>query len=166
MHSLAQIAPILGSYDAAYGNGSKAPVLMPKVPTQSSPRTSFGNRPKSRYAKQMSASELQWTQENRGDALVLSPKGRVDEATADDFKDTLVEAMQNGPDTAVIDLAGIDYMSSRGLRGFTLAQRAATQGGTTIVLAAPNDTLREILQISRYDTIFTVADTIEAALGT
>ena len=161
MHSLAQIAPILGAYDT----GPKAPVIVAKMSTRRLPRTSFGNLPKSRYAMQMSASELQWTHENRGNALVLSPKGRVDEATADDFKDTLVEAMQNGPDTAVIDLAGIDYMSSRGLRGFTLAQRAAAQGGTTIVLAAPNDTLREILQISRYDTIFTVADTVEAALG-
>ncbi|UAB79812.1 STAS domain-containing protein [Erythrobacter sp. SCSIO 43205] len=113
----------------------------------------------------MSASELQWNDEVRGNALVLSPKGRVDEATADAFKDHLVESMQSSPERAVIDLSGIDYMSSRGLRGFTLAQRAATQNGTTIVLAAPNDTLREILQISRYDTIFTVTETVEAALG-
>ena len=157
MHSLAQIAPILGTY-------TEAPSA-PRVSPQSLARGSFGNPTKSRYAKQMSASELQWNHDNRGNALVLSPKGRVDEATADGFKDHLVETMQNGPDKAIIDLSGIDYMSSRGLRGFTLAQRAATQNGTTIVLAAPNDTLREILQISRYDTIFTVTDTVEAALG-
>ena len=157
MHSLAQIAPILGTYTET----PSAPGIAP----QSLARASFGNPPKSRYAKQMSASELQWNQEARGNILLLSPKGRVDEATADAFKDHLVESMQAGPGTAVIDLAGIDYMSSRGLRGFTLAQRAAAQNGTTIVLAAPNDTLREILQISRYDTIFTVTDTVEAALG-
>ncbi len=158
MHTIAQIAPILGAYN-------KSPAA-PQLPSRSFARAPFGNRPKSRYAKRMSSSELQWTQEARGSALVISPKGRVDEATADAFKDNLVEAMQKGPGKAVIDLSGIDYMSSRGLRGFTLAQRAATQSGTTIVLAAPNDTLREILQISRYDTIFTVADTVEAALET
>lgn len=170
MHTLTQIAPILGTYDARPFLPQRAQER--EVPRQcasnqqSLARASFGNLPKSRYAKHMSSSDLQWTHEERGDALVLSPKGRVDEATADAFKDHLIEAMQTGVDTAVIDLAGIDYMSSRGLRAFTLAQRAATQNGTTIVLAAPNDTLREILQISRYDTIFTVTETVEAALGT
>ncbi|WP_255573779.1 STAS domain-containing protein [Erythrobacter sp. SCSIO 43205] len=157
MQSLAQIAPILGSYNEAPAAAQLAPKARAAAP--------FGNSRKSRYANEMSASELQWNDEVRGNALVLSPKGRVDEATADAFKDHLVESMQSSPERAVIDLSGIDYMSSRGLRGFTLAQRAATQNGTTIVLAAPNDTLREILQISRYDTIFTVTETVEAALG-
>lgn len=157
MHTLAQIAPILGSYT------NRSPT--PPCALRSGGSAPFGNRHKSRYAKQMSGDEMQWTHETRGGALVLSPKGRVDETTADGFKDHLVEVMQQCPGTAIIDLAGIDYMSSRGLRGFTLAQRAAVQNDTTIVLAAPNDTLREILQISRYDTIFTVADTVEAALG-
>ena len=161
MHSLAHIAPILG----AYAGSPSSPKVMPKSHGPRRPRASFGNPVNSRYANQMSANELKWSHEERGNALVLSPKGRVDEATADAFKDHMVATMQNGPDKAILDLSGIDYMSSRGLRGFTLAQRAATQNGTTIVLAAPNDTLREILQISRYDTIFTVTETVEAALG-
>jgi anti-anti-sigma factor len=66
---------------------------------------------------------------------------------------------------AIIDLEKVDYMSSRGLRALTLAQRAGQSSGTTIVLARPNDTMREILAISRYDLVFRVADTIEDALG-
>lgn len=158
MHTIVQIAPILGAYNTNLPGR--------QLSSRGVAQASFGNQAKSRYAKQMSASELQWAYEMGASALVISPKGRVDEATADAFKDNLVEAMQKGLEKAVIDLSGIDYMSSRGLRGFTLAQRAAAQSGTTIVLAAPNDTLREILQISRYDTIFTVADTVEAALET
>ncbi len=56
-------------------------------------------------------------------------------------------------------------MSSRGLRALTLAQRAGQESGTTIALARPNDTMREILAISRYDMVFRVADTIEDALA-
>ena len=60
-----------------------------------------------------------------------------------------------------IDLAGVDYMSSRGLRTLTLAQRQSGQAGIAIVLSSPNDMMREILAISRYDKIFPVVDSIE-----
>ena len=108
---------------------------------------------------------LGWTSEQRGTAVVLSATGRVDESTADEFRENLLAAMEAGPSTAVIDLGGVEYMSSRGLRALTLAQRASQEAGTTIVLARPNETMREILAISRYDMVFRVADTIEDALG-
>ena len=56
-------------------------------------------------------------------------------------------------------------MSSRGLRALTLAERKGSEVGTTIVLARPNETMREILAISRYDMVFRVAETIEDALA-
>ena len=148
MQHIADISPVLGAYD-------RAP---PRFGT-------FGNRGKSRYAKQMSGSALNWTSEDRAGATVLCPSGRVDESTADAFKENLLDAMAQKPETAVIDLNGIEYMSSRGLRALTLAQRAGQEAGTTIVLARPNDTMREILAISRYDMVFRVADTIEDAIG-
>lgn len=157
MQHLAEIAPILGAYNRT--------VPPPKVSARTGTRRSFGNRVKPRYACTMSGDVLQWSRQEKGSALVLSPKGRVDETSADAFKDHLVDAVEGGPVTTVIDLSGIAYMSSRGLRGLTLAQRAANGNGTTIVLACPNDTMREILAISRYDMIFKVADTIEEAIG-
>jgi anti-sigma B factor antagonist len=157
MQNLSEIAPILGAYDA-----SIAPPLAPKASTSS---RSFGNRVNARYATQMSSEVLQWTSEERASTLVLSPQGRVDETSADAFKDYLVDAVGTDLATVIIDLSGIEYMSSRGLRGLTLAQRAANESGTTIVLACPNETMREILAISRYDMVFRVADTIEDAIG-
>lgn len=145
MHHLAEIGPVLGVYESC-------PVA-------------FGNRANARYAYCMTGSALDWSSEERAGAAVLSPSGRVDESTADAFKEHLVSAVEAGPAVAVIDLGGVDYMSSRGLRALTLAQRASASSGTTIVLAAPNETMREILAISRYDMVFRVADTVEEALG-
>lgn len=157
MEQIAQIAPILGAYDT-----NRAPPRAGSLPIV---RRSFGICVNSRYAKQMSGDVLQWTSKEHGGALVLSPSGRVDETSADAFKDYLVNAVGTQMETAIIDLSSIEYMSSRGLRGLTLAQRAANERGTTIVLACPNDTMREILAISRYDMVFRVADTIEDAIG-
>lgn len=100
-----------------------------------------------------------------GGVTLIAPSGRVDESTASEFKDNLSEAAVTAGDTMVIDLHGIDYMSSRGLRALTLAQRAGADSDTTIILARPNEVMREILAISRYDMIFKVVDTIEEAMA-
>ena len=65
----------------------------------------------------------------------------------------------------VLDCSGIAYMSSRGLRALTLAKRKADGAGVKIVLAAPNEIIREILAISRYDKPFGVPDSVDAALA-
>jgi anti-anti-sigma factor len=55
-------------------------------------------------------------------------------------------------------------MSSRGLRALTIGKREADAAGVRIALASPNEIMREILAISRYDKLFVVAETVEAAL--
>lgn len=144
MRTIAEIAPILGAYDR--------------------PHRGFGIPTTSRYANRMTDTSLDWHDEQRGAAVILAPSGRVDESTADGFKTRLISAVEEGPSMVVIDLAGVAYMSSRGLRALTLAQRAGQGSETTIVLARPNETMREILSISRYDMVFRVADTIEEAI--
>ena len=60
----------------------------------------------------------------------------------------------------VIDLSGLEYMTSKGLRALTLAKNEA-RGAVTIRLAAPNATMRRILSISRYDMLFPVVDAVD-----
>jgi anti-sigma B factor antagonist len=95
-----------------------------------------------------------------GEALVVAPVGRVDEASWEEFGHHLAngieQAAQQSLRTLVIDLAGVDYMSSRGLRALTMAKQEGIAAGVSIRLAAPNDVMREILAISRYDRLFAV----------
>lgn len=108
-----------------------------------------------------------WSEEARDGAIVAVPKGKIDESTAQDFGTSLEGAVGHAADASarlVVDCAGIDYMSSRGLRALTLAKRKADGAGVRIVLAAPNGVVREILAISRYDKLFGVTETVDAAL--
>lgn len=145
MQTLIDIAPVLGAYDRV--------------------QSGFGIPAASRYAVPMTDKKLDWQDQDRAGAAILAPTGRVDESTADSFKDHLLSAVEKKPSLVVIDLDGVAYMSSRGLRALTLAQRATQGSDTNIVLARPNDTMREILAISRYDMVFRVADTIEDAVA-
>jgi anti-anti-sigma factor len=94
------------------------------------------------------------------EALVVAPVGRVDEASWEEFGRHLSagidQAAEQSRSTLIIDLSGIDYMSSRGLRALTMAKQEGIAAGVSIRLAAPNDVMREILAISRYDRLFAV----------
>ena len=111
---------------------------------------------------------MDWELERSGARLVGRPRGRVDETTWEAFSQALTaavrEAAEAGGLSLVVDMAGLDYMSSRGLRALTMAKREA--GDTVkITLAAPNERMREILAISRYDKLFDVTDNVPASGG-
>ena len=117
----------------------------------------------------MSESELAWRCESRGTSRVVAPLGRVDETTAGGFAERLgkeIDAAASGGERRLaIELAGIEYMSSRGLRALTLAQRKANEQAITIVLSQPNPVMREILAISRYDKVFQVFEQTDDAVA-
>lgn len=103
--------------------------------------------------------------EKSGDesALVARPSGRIDEESWEGFQADLTTAINRAAADDVpltLDLAGVDYMSSRGLRVLTIAKRQADGAKVALSLARPNDRMREILAISRYDKIFTVTDAL------
>lgn len=108
---------------------------------------------------------MEWTSRQSGGVLVGEPQGRVDESTWEAFlaaiNGAIGEAGASGS-TLVVDLDRIEWMSSRGLRVLTLAKREADSQNVAITLARPNERMREIFEISRYDKIFNVTDRLEA----
>ena len=100
------------------------------------------------------------------DAMVVAVRGRVDEASWVAFGVGLSEGIEKAKEAElarlVIDLGGLEYMSSRGLRVLTVAKREGDDAGITVSLASPNDVMREILAISRYDKLFTISATVAA----
>lgn len=109
---------------------------------------------------------MDYTFERREGAMIVSVRGRVDESSWVAFGVGLSEAIEQsreaGLGRVVIDLAGVEYMSSRGLRVLTVAKREGEAAGSIISLASPNEVMREILAISRYDRLFKITETVEA----
>ena len=108
---------------------------------------------------------MDWRLRNDGARLVAAPTGRVDEDSWKAFSTHLTAAVHEAVGAQVplvIDLSGLEYMTSKGLRALTMAKNEA-KGAVTIRLAAPNPTMRRILAISRYDMLFPVVDDVDAA---
>jgi len=102
-----------------------------------------------------------------GDAVVLSPKGRIDHASAETFRTALAPHLaQSGPGhPVVLDLGQVDYISSVGLRVLMLASRQARAQGGSIAVAALGPLVREIFEISKFTLVFPCFPTVEEALA-
>lgn len=102
------------------------------------------------------------------DVLVLSPEGRIDHANSEDFRNGLVpfiDRCKSDGERVVLDLAGVDYISSAGLRCFMLAEKQARAQGGTIVVAAMQPVVKEIFEISRFTLVFSTFATVHEAIA-
>jgi anti-anti-sigma factor len=102
------------------------------------------------------------------DTLVVAPAGRLDHDNCEAFRtglQPLLDQALASRKRIVVDLSGLEYVSSAGLRCFMLAARQAGAQGGKIVLAALRPVVAEIFQISRFDMVFELHPSVREALG-
>jgi anti-sigma B factor antagonist len=107
---------------------------------------------------------MSWSTRQTENKLIGLPIGRVDEKSWEALLGHLTQAIAAAASAKIdfaLDLSGVDYMSSRGLRVLTLARREAETHQIKFTLAQPNERMREILAISRYDKIFKIEDSLD-----
>ena len=101
-------------------------------------------------------------------AVVLRVEGRLDQDTCNAFTGDLmksvdVAAVDGGG--VVLDLSGLEYVSSAGLRCFMLASRQAKSHHARIAVAALQPMVSEIFEISHFNLVFQVFPTVGEAVG-
>lgn len=104
------------------------------------------------------------------DVVVLSPRGRIDHAAAEELRSALAPHLARcgqGQDHVVLDFAGVDYISSAGLRVLMLAAKQAKAQSGFLAVAAVQPLVQEILEISKFTlvlrTLPSVRDAVAAA---
>ena len=85
-----------------------------------------------------------------GFKLTLAPVGRIDTTTAPELEAALV---LDGVEELVLDLAGIRYISSAGLRVMLTAQKK--MAGKSMKIANANPAVREVFEITGFANFFT-----------
>jgi anti-sigma B factor antagonist len=102
---------------------------------------------------------LEFTQARYADVQVIGVRGRVDHSNADAFKAGLwpyLAACRPDGDQLVLDLTGLEYISSAGLRVLMLAAREVKSRNGTLVVCGLQPVVREIFEISRFNVVFQV----------
>jgi anti-sigma B factor antagonist len=101
-----------------------------------------------------------------GAVRVLSVEGRIDHARAADFQQALAPHLDDcnaQGEALVLDFGAVDYVSSIGLRALMLAAKQVKAQNGRIAIAALSPVVSEVFQISRFNLVFNVYDSVEAA---
>lgn len=91
--------------------------------------------------------------------------GRIDSTTAPALDEALKQLTDSGRTKLVIDLSGVEYLSSAGLRALVSALRECRSRFGDVKLASPSERVNEVLQLAGLDSLFEQYDDPTAAVG-
>jgi anti-anti-sigma factor len=97
-----------------------------------------------------------------GGFIVLRPVGRLDNATSAEFQPVLLRAVTAGDADVIIDLAGVDYISSAGLRALMTASKMKPRG-RRLAVTGIRGIVQEVFTISRFHHVIAVFGSIDEA---
>src|SRR5215471_9608454 len=100
--------------------------------------------------------ELVWT---------IGPHGRVDQPAARAIEDALNELCNAGRAAIVIDLSDVAYMASAGLASLLTGVRRARLLHGDVRLAAMNERVHEVFEMSGFDQVFAIYPTPAEAVA-
>lgn len=107
---------------------------------------------------------MEMTGTKQGNAYVVTPIGRLDTAAAPEFEKTLTEWMGQGETRFIVDLKGLEYISSAGLRSILVVGKKlkAQKGSMAFCSLAPM--VEKVFSISNFAAFFPIYDSLEKAL--
>jgi len=108
---------------------------------------------------------MDFKEKSAGDAIVATAAGRIDLSNADAFRDALSASLAKAKTALVLDLSGVDYISSAGLRALMIVHKAAKAENKDLGIAGLNPLVLEVFKISRFDTVFAVFDNVRGAVA-
>ena len=102
-----------------------------------------------------------------GSVHVARLQGRLDSHNAPDLERGLRELLDTGGARLLFDLAGLDYISSAGLRVLLLAAKKLRTGSPPgrVAVSGVRGNVREVFEMSGFLTLFPVGDSVDAALA-
>lgn len=100
-----------------------------------------------------------------GSIILVEVNGRVDSMTANQFGEALNNALDDGNVNVVVDLGGVEFMSSAGLREIVAALKKAKRASGDLRVAEPTDRVMEVFEMAGLDTILQIFQSTQEAVG-
>lgn len=96
---------------------------------------------------------------------VLAVQGRIDSTTAAAFGARIEAAVGGSQRRVLLDLSGLEYISSAGFRVLYLAAKRAGETGAALVICCMPERVRELFSIAGFLKFFTVVASQEEGLA-
>jgi anti-anti-sigma factor len=104
-------------------------------------------------------------QEQQGATRILALSGRLDTDTSADVELTLQDLLAAGERNFLIDLTGIGYVSSAGLRVLLATAKQLEGGKGSLRLCGLNPSVKQVFDVAGFSKLFALFPDRAAALG-
>ena len=103
--------------------------------------------------------------EREGGALVAMTEGRVDGANAREFHEALQSIIDETDRTVILDMGGLTYISSAGLRAILQTARTLKRQNGRLAVCALSDSVNEVFRVSGFDKIIDTYPSSDEAIN-
>lgn len=93
--------------------------------------------------------------------VVVSPRGRLDMASAPVLREQLRAQVQSGNTRLVVDLSHVDVIDSAGLSALLSGLKAARLAGGSLHVAHPPKQARVILKLTNLNRVLETVDPVD-----
>lgn len=96
--------------------------------------------------------------------IVMEVTGRLDANTTPEFEKRCADSIKKEPCKMILDLSGLEYISSSGLRSLlTLAKKLRTTGGNLAICSLAG-IVKDVINLSGFHQFLPVFDNVENAI--
>lgn len=97
--------------------------------------------------------------------IVVTPEGRIDAFSAPTLRERLEQFLEEGVSKFVLDLTDVSFLDSAGMAVLvSLLKKTRQKGGDVKLILPSEEAAQRILRLTRFDKVFDIADSSEAAL--
>ena len=108
---------------------------------------------------------LEIRESTEAEFLVLELLGRLDTKTSGVLEKSVATHLAAGQRRFILDLAGMEYVSSAGLRIFLMLAKKVSGGKGSLALCGLSPQVKEVFDIAGFTRLFTLASTRAEALA-
>ena len=101
----------------------------------------------------------------RAGVIHVELSGELDIATAPKLEDALQQVEAARPSLIAIDLRGLEFMDSSGLRALISADTRARKEARRLVLVRGSERVQRVLSITRLDERLEIVDDVQSLAG-
>lgn len=102
---------------------------------------------------------MQMVEQKDGEVLTLSLAGRLDGVTSKGVEERILALIDGGARRLLLDLAGLEYISSIGLRVLMLAAKRMKAVDGKLAVSALRPAIRKVFDIAGFDTVLHIVAT-------
>jgi anti-sigma B factor antagonist len=108
---------------------------------------------------------MSFSLEHSNDVTIVTVQGQLVVTNRQEFKQMVLDAMEQGARTVVVDFTDASYIDSSGLGALVSLSRRLRDAGGDLRLVALSDELRTLFELTRLDALFPLFATRADALA-